>query len=93
MDLATISVGVLAAVAVMLLLVGLFGGRKAGVNARLEQYAAGQPAAEPAKTKGERRSLGKVIATTAASATSTKWWSGGTSAPTWHASWPGPICP
>lgn len=66
MDLATISVGVLAAVAVMLLLVGLFGGRKAGVNARLEQYAAGQPAAEPAQTKGERRSLGKVIATTAA---------------------------
>ncbi len=63
--LVTLSVGVLAAVAVMLLLVGLFGGRGEGVSARLERYAGAQPAEEATK-KGERRSLGKTIVTTAA---------------------------
>jgi tight adherence protein B len=66
MDLVTISVGVLAAVAVMLIFVGLFGGRGGDVNARLERYAAGQPAEAPTKKRGDRRSLGNVIGGTAA---------------------------
>lgn len=66
MDLVTISVGVLAAVAVMLIFVGLFGGHGGDVNARLERYAAGQPAEAPVKKKGERRSLGTVIGGTTA---------------------------
>ena len=66
MDLVTISVGVLAAVAVMLLFVGLLGGRGGDVNERLERYGAAQPAAVPVKKRGERRSLGTAIAATSA---------------------------
>ncbi len=66
MDLVTISVGILATVAVLLILVGLSTDRGGGVNSRLERYTAGQPEAPVKKAKGERRSVGSVIGSSTA---------------------------
>ncbi|HEV8054488.1 MAG TPA: CpaF/VirB11 family protein, partial [Candidatus Limnocylindrales bacterium] len=68
MDFMTIGVAVVAAVAVLLIFFGVFGGRSGDVNERLERYAAEQHEASTAATKGERASLGSKLSGSSAAA-------------------------
>jgi tight adherence protein B len=70
MSMLSIGLAALAAVAVLLIYVAVFGSRVGDVNARLERYASGMPPeGTKDKHKAQRQSLGATIAGSAAAAT------------------------